>query len=181
MSSILYRAGPLESPADGGVAPATEAAARLATTLTGANGPEEAVRWQPVTARLDTPTGGAPVADLLEEVLLHPRCLGPDAAHRIAVTAAGDAGDLRHALAEARHARQGAAAPGTAGTGPGSPVGVCGPADMASHVMSLLPLIPAEGPGRTATWGPGRCGGGACTDAGPPAPLTPTPARLAAQ
>ncbi|MFF4318187.1 PucR family transcriptional regulator ligand-binding domain-containing protein [Streptomyces sp. NPDC001568] len=185
--------GALESPAGGGVAAATEAAARLATTLTAANGPDEAVRWQPVTARLDTPTGGAPVAELLEEVLLHPRCLGPDAAHRIAVAAAGDAGeavafvllargggltsgavrhvaggalplalrdgerlsfglgdpveeaaDLRHALAEARHARRVAAAPGTAGTGPGSSVGVCGPADMASHVMSLLPLIPAE-------------------------------------
>ncbi|MEU9027200.1 PucR family transcriptional regulator ligand-binding domain-containing protein [Streptomyces sp. NPDC048383] len=185
--------GPLESPAGGGVAAPSEAAARLATTLTGADGPGDGVRWQPVAARWETLTGGAPVADLLEEVLLHPRCLGPDAAHRIAVTATGDAGeavafvllargeeltseavrhvagaalplalrdgerlslglgdpvedaaDLRHAVAEARHARQVAAAPRTAGTGPASSVGVCGPADMASHVMSLLPLIPAE-------------------------------------
>ncbi|MFF3019007.1 helix-turn-helix domain-containing protein [Streptomyces sp. NPDC057939] len=183
--------GPLES-ASGGAA-ATEAAARLTATLTGTNGPGEEPRWQPVAARLDAPTGGAPVRDLLEEVLLHPRCLGPDAAHRIAVTGAGDPGeavafvllargeeltsgavrqvaggalplalrdgerlsiglgdpvrdpaDLRHALAEARHARRVAAAPDAAGTGPVSSVGVCGPADMASHVMSLLPLIPAE-------------------------------------
>ncbi|MGW7057636.1 PucR family transcriptional regulator ligand-binding domain-containing protein [Streptomyces sp. NPDC054904] len=182
--------GPLESSAGGAAA---EAAARLATTLTGKNGPGSEPRWQPVTARLDTPAGGAHVRDLLEEVLLHPHCLGPDAAHRIAVTTAGDAreavafvllapdeeltseavrhvaggalplalqdgerltlglgdpvrdaADLRHALAEARHARVAAAAPDAPGTEPVSSVGVCGPADMASHVMSLLPLIPAE-------------------------------------
>ncbi|MEU9034923.1 helix-turn-helix domain-containing protein [Streptomyces sp. NPDC048352] len=49
-----------------------------------------------------------------------------------------EADDLRHTLAEARNARQVAAGP-DAGA-----VAVCGPEDMAAHVMSLLPLIPAE-------------------------------------
>lgn len=179
-----------------------EAAARLtagASGSTGADGPEGSggtgssggrLRWQAVSARLD-PKGvhGFPVAasvrDLLEEVLLHPRCLGPDAGPRMAVTAAGDgaeavafvlvgadalltpdavvrvaggslprglragerlafgvsdpvggAAELRHALAQARNARQVAA--------PSEAVAACGPDDLAAHVMSLLPLIPAE-------------------------------------
>ncbi|MFE9561156.1 PucR family transcriptional regulator [Streptomyces sp. NPDC006487] len=156
----------------------------------GPGGPGGRLRWQAVSARLD-PKGvhGFPVAasvrDLLEEVLLHPRCLGPDAGPRMAVTAAGDgaeavafvlvgadgrltpdavvrvaggslprglragerlafgvsdpvggAAELRHALAQARNARQVAA--------PSEAVAACGPDDLAAHVMSLLPLIPAE-------------------------------------
>lgn len=127
----------------------------------------------------------ASVRDLLEEVLLHPRCLGPDAGPRMAVTAAGDraeavafvlvgadglltpdavvrvvggslprglragerlafgvsdpvggAAELRHALAQARHARQVAA--------PSEAIAACGPDDLAARVMALLPLIPGE-------------------------------------
>lgn len=48
----------------------------------------------------------------------------------------GEAADLHHALAEARNARQVAAA--------SEAVAVCGPQDLAAHVMSLLPLIPVE-------------------------------------
>ncbi|MFZ3470944.1 PucR family transcriptional regulator [Streptomyces sp. 4.24] len=71
-----------------------DAAARLAT---GAVGPEDSVRWQAVSARLDVrPAPGFPVGtavrDLLEEVLLHPHCLGAGAGQRIAVAPAGEAG-----------------------------------------------------------------------------------------
>ncbi|MFD5146686.1 PucR family transcriptional regulator [Streptomyces sp. NPDC058401] len=169
------------------------AAARLtagAGREAGEGGPQGPLRWQAVSARLDAPGGpGFPVAasvrDLLEEILLHPRCLGPDAGARLAVTAAGDgaeavafvlvdadalltpdavvrvaggslprglragerlafgvsdavggAAELRHALAQARNARQ--------VTAPSEPVAACGPDDLAAHVMALLPLIPAE-------------------------------------
>ncbi|MBT2452679.1 PucR family transcriptional regulator [Streptomyces sp. ISL-43] len=217
----------LESAAGGGGGRALfeDAAARLAT---GAGGLEGSARWQTVSARLDARTApgfpvGTAVRDLLEEVLLHPHCLGPDAGQRIAVTPAGDgardgdpagardgggdpardgggagardrardragspvgaeavafvlvgadghltpeavgkaaggslprglragerlsfgvstpvgeAADLHHALAEARNARRVAASSDT--------VAACGPDDLAAHVMSLLPLIPAE-------------------------------------
>lgn len=167
-----------------------EAAARLAAGAAGPGGPGGRLRWQAVSARLD-PKGvhGFPVAasvrDLLEEVLLHPRCLGPDAGPRMAVTAAGDgaeavafvlvgpdapltpdavvrvaggslprglragerlafgvsdpvdgAAQLRHALAQARNARQ--------VTAPSEAVAACGPDDLAAHVLALLPLIPAD-------------------------------------
>ncbi|MFJ7271865.1 helix-turn-helix domain-containing protein [Streptomyces sp. NPDC099050] len=170
-----------------------EAAARLTAGAAGAAeaaGPEGPLRWQAVSARLETKGAhGLPVAaslrGLLEEVLLHPRCLGPDAGPRMAVTAAGDgaeavafvlvgedarltpdavervasgslprglwagerlafgvsdpvggAAELRHALSQARNARQVAA--------PSQPVAACGPDALAAHVMALLPLIPAE-------------------------------------
>ncbi|MFF1411597.1 PucR family transcriptional regulator [Streptomyces sp. NPDC058289] len=173
-----------------------EAAARLTAGDTGAagdsgdTGSEGRLRWQAVSARLDAKGAhGFPVAasvrDLLEEVLLHPRCLGPEAGPRMAVTAAGDgaeavafvlvgadtkltpdavvrvaggslprglragerlafgvsdpvggASELRHALAQARNARQVAA--------PSEQVAARGPDDLAAHVMALLPLIPVE-------------------------------------
>ncbi|MGW5400953.1 PucR family transcriptional regulator [Streptomyces sp. NPDC003952] len=169
------------------------AAARLtagAGREPGDGGPRGPLRWQAVSARLEVRDGpgfpgAAAVRDLLEEVLLHPRCLGPDAGPRMAVTAAGDGAEavafvlvgadapltpeavvrvaggslprglragerlafgvsdavggpaeLRHALAQARNARQVAA--------PSEPVAACGPDDLAAHVMALLPLIPAE-------------------------------------
>ncbi|MET9854449.1 PucR family transcriptional regulator ligand-binding domain-containing protein [Streptomyces sp. NPDC006450] len=197
---LLALTGPAAAGASGqALLDEEEAAARLAagaagatgaTGAAGATGPGGRLRWQAVSARLD-PKGvhGFPVAasvrDLLEEVLLHPRCLGPDAGPRMAVTAAGDgaeavafvlvgpdapltpdavvrvaggslprglragerlafgvsdpvggAAELRHALAQARNARQVAA--------PSEAVAACGPDDLAAHVMSLLPLIPAE-------------------------------------
>ncbi|MDD9376867.1 helix-turn-helix domain-containing protein [Streptomyces sp. ZAF1911] len=167
-----------------------EAAARLTAGDAGAAGAEGRLCWQAVSARLDSKGAhGFPVAasvrDLLEEVLLHPRCLGPDAGPRMAVTAAGDGAEavafmlvgadarltpeavvrvaggslprglrggerlafgvsdpvggvaeLRHALAQARNARQVAA--------PSEQVAARGPDDLAAHVMALLPLIPAE-------------------------------------
>ncbi|WP_327306270.1 helix-turn-helix domain-containing protein [Streptomyces sp. NBC_01298] len=178
-----------------------EAAARLTAGAAGASeaaGPEGRLCWQAVSARLEAKGAhGLPVAasarGLLEEVLLHPRCLGPDAGPRMAVTAVedgdgagavdgaeavafvlvgedarltpdavervaggslprglragerlafgvsdpvGGAAELRHALAQARNARQVAA--------PSQPVAASGPDDLAAHVMALLPLIPAE-------------------------------------
>lgn len=170
-----------------------EAAARLTAGDAGASGEagsEGRLCWQAVSARLDSKGAhGFPVAasvrDLLEEVLLHPRCLGPDTGPRMAVTAAGDGAEavafvlvgadarltpeavvrvaggslprglragerlafgvsdpvggvaeLRHALAQARNARQIAA--------PSEQVAARGPDDLAAHVMALLPLIPAE-------------------------------------
>ncbi|MFF3215316.1 PucR family transcriptional regulator [Streptomyces sp. NPDC002886] len=174
-----------------------EEAARLTAGAAGAAeaaGPEGRLCWQAVSARLETKgahglPGAASVRGLLEEVLLHPRCLGPEAGPRMAVTAAGDgdgagaeavafvlvgedarltpdavervaggslprglragerlafgvsdpvggAAELRHALAQARNARQVAA--------PSQPVAASGPDALAAHVMALLPLIPAE-------------------------------------
>ncbi|CAM5473991.1 hypothetical protein SAVIM338S_03170 [Streptomyces avidinii] len=71
-----------------------EAAAALLAAS--AAGPGGSARWQVVSARLEpgTAPGVVPVPacprDLLEEVLLHPRCLGPGGGPRIAVTRAGN-------------------------------------------------------------------------------------------
>ncbi|MGW1776660.1 PucR family transcriptional regulator [Streptomyces sp. NPDC002104] len=80
-----------------------EAAARLAAGAAGAEGAsggagqEGRPRWQAVSARLEAKgvpgaPGAASVRGLLEEILLHPHCLGPDAGPRMAVTAADGPG-----------------------------------------------------------------------------------------
>lgn len=79
-----------------------EAAARLTAGGAGAGGAgsgasEGRLLWQAVSAGLEAQgghglPGAAGVRDLLEEILLHPRCLGPDAGARMAATAGDEGG-----------------------------------------------------------------------------------------
>ncbi|WP_424213246.1 helix-turn-helix domain-containing protein [Streptomyces sp. BI20] len=247
--------GPGDGPGPAGAAPTPPVPGGPERPGPSAPGPTPTPTPTPAPGTGRRPAGPPPVAELLAEILLHPRCLGPEAADRIAVTPTGDgreavafvlldadetltpdalrrvanaslprglwpdealtlgtggpvedAAELHHALAEARNARQiaegqlgGVPTPGGPGSGrgerrdrearrarelretlaaragagmdrpvrtppaapedptgtPGPPgplgprrgqgaVAVCGPEDLAAHVMALLPLIPAE-------------------------------------